>query len=89
MSDQRSERKFIIYPLDIVRFIEYTKAFGVEENTVLYYCPQKMDYSDEDNVKITGGYFLATVLIYPTDVVKFHNIFVLMFSISKPIVVGD
>ena len=87
--DQRCERKFIIYPVDIVKFVQYIRAFGVEENAVLYYCPQKNDYSDEDNVMITGGYFLATVLLYPTDVVKFHNIFVLMFSISKPIVIGD
>lgn len=85
------KRQFIIHPGELVKFLQYIKAYGVEPATEFKYIHEKITYDSEGDVSNrTGSNFLVDITFRDgLDFVRFHNIFVIMFSISKPIVFVD
>ena len=82
----RSERIFIVYAVEIVKFVEYCKRYGVTEDLdIKYIVPsvQKINEDRDDDIR-TGDYFLCRVrLESDKDVLRFLNIFSLFFNVSK------
>lgn len=80
MSNETWILRFLVYPTEIVKFIQYCERFNVIHNTTIKFIPPT--YTDEDNN--TPSQFVADVTLYSeSDSLKFQNIFSLFFSVSR------
>lgn len=72
--------RFLVYPVEIVQFIQYCERFNVIHNTSIKFIPSTG--TDEDNN--TPSQFVCDVTVYSEmDALRFVNLFTLFFKISK------
>lgn len=76
--------RFLIYPQEISKFIQYCERMQCIQNTTIIHTLDKEIDPDNSELFIYRSYFVADVTFYSQlDSLKFINVFSLLFSVSK------
>lgn len=82
MSAEVYTARFLIYPKDIEKFLEYCKRFDVIQETKISYVVEK-EFVEEDSFIWKDSFICDVILHSQMEYLRFINVFGLFFRESK------
>jgi len=81
MNFEKRTIKFLVYPIEIVQFIEFCERFQVIRDVdIRFVVEEKMI---DDSITYNKLFICDVTFHSETDAIKFQNIFTLFFKVSK------